>query len=123
MREIKYVYDRVNESAWYVKESEKLSPMSFDLIKLLDYMRENDYFFDDSKIEIYYVEEDEDTIKQLLNKLHQLYDESAFIDEDFKNMTSEEFEEFEREQFELDIDFDDFEEYLHWAIDNFGAWG
>lgn len=38
-------------------------------------------------------------------------------------MTSEEFEEFEREQFELDIDFDDFEEYLHWAIDNFGVWG
>lgn len=64
-----------------------------------------------------------DTTKELLNELQKLYDESDFIEEDMKNMTSEDFEEFEREQFELDIDFDDFEEYLHWAIDNFGVWG
>lgn len=62
-------------------------------------------------------------VKDLLRELKNLYDESDFIEENMKNMTSEEFEEFEREQFELDIDFDDFEEYLHWAIDNFGVWG
>jgi hypothetical protein len=63
------------------------------------------------------------TLKELLNELHQLYDESDFIEEEFKNMTSEEFEEFEKDQFESDIDFDDYEEYLQWAIDNFGVWG
>ena len=62
-------------------------------------------------------------IKDLLRELKKLYDESDFIEEEFKNMTSEEFEEFEKDQFELDIDFDDFEEYLQWAIDSFGTWG
>jgi hypothetical protein len=62
-------------------------------------------------------------VKDLLIELKKLYDESDFIEEEFKNMTSEEFEEFEKDQFESDIDFDDYEEYLHWAIDNFGTWG
>lgn len=63
------------------------------------------------------------TTKELLIELQKLYDESDFIEEDMKNMTPEEFEKFEREQFEDDIDFDNFEEYLQWAIDDFGVWG
>lgn len=67
------------------------------------------------------------TTKELLIELQKLYDESDFIEEEMKNMTPEEFEEYERDQYSIEIFYNrnsiiTFEEYLQWAIDNFGVW-
>lgn len=67
-------------------------------------------------------------VKELLIELQKLYDESDFIEEEMKNMTSEEFEEYERDQYSIEIFYNrnskiTFEEYLQWAIDYFGEWG
>lgn len=72
-REIKFVYDRVNEVIWDVRGSENLKNMSFDLFKLLDYMRKNEYFFDDAEVEIYYVEDCEKIDK--LNRILEVIEE------------------------------------------------
>ena len=62
-------------------------------------------------------------IKDLLEQLRKMYDESDFIEDTFKGMTQEEFDEYMIEQFENDNDFENFIEYVQWSIDNFGVWG
>lgn len=65
---------------------------------------------------------------ELLNKLHQMYKDSE--DEELKetgDLSDEEFEEYERDQYSIEIFYNrnsiiTFEEYLQWAIDNFGVW-
>ena len=65
---------------------------------------------------------------ELLNELHQMYKNSE--DEELKeigDLSDEEFEEYERDQYSIEIFYNrnmkTLEEYLQWAIDNFGEWG
>lgn len=59
------------------------------------------------------------TTNELLNKLHSMYEESNLYPE-FKGMSDEEFEEFERDAFEIDGTCDTLDEYLQLIINEFG---
>ena len=60
---------------------------------------------------------------RLLQQLQQMYEEADYIEDEMKDMTAEEFKDFEVEQYTVDEFDGSFEEYLQWAIDNFGVWG
>lgn len=66
-------------------------------------------------------------VKDLLRELQNLYKENKDIfEEELQELADVDFEtfcEYQIEAFEDDDDFDNFEEYIQWAIDNFGAWG
>ena len=92
-----------------------------------DFLRHEEagIFIPTSDVEVIFEQSDKE--KELLEKLHNKYENSDDIEDEFKGMTSEEFEEYEREQYSIDIFYNrnmkTFEEYLQWAYDNFGNWG
>ena len=104
-------YDKENINIEIIQESENDT-------NDIEELRHTDCFLEINVDDVYLM-----TTIDLLEQLRKMYDESDFIEDEFKGMTQDEFDEFEMEAFEEDDDFEHFDEYIQWVYDNFGAWG
>lgn len=104
-------YDKENINIEIIQESENDT-------NDVEELRHTDCFLELNADDVYLM-----TTIDLLEQLRKMYDESDFIEDVFKGMTQDEFDEFEMEAFEEDDYFEHFDEYIQWVYDNFGAWG
>lgn len=94
-----------------------------------DFLRHEEagIFIPTSDVELIFQQQEKEI--ELLNKLHQMYKDSDDSElKEIGDLSDEEFEEYERDQYSIEIFYNrnsiiTFEEYLQWAIDEFGYWG